>query len=43
MTRAERGAVTCEGSLVTDWRLGSLLPGGGSVPTPNTPTAGSGV
>jgi Glycosyl hydrolase family 3 C-terminal domain/Glycosyl hydrolase family 3 N terminal domain len=39
MTQAERGAVTDDPSLVTTWRLGSLLSGGGSVPTPNTPEA----
>jgi beta-glucosidase len=39
MPQAERGAITCDPSLVTALRLGSLLPRGGSVPTPNTPTA----
>jgi hypothetical protein len=39
MTQAERGAVTNDASLVTTWRLGSVLSGGGSVPTPNTPQA----
>lgn len=39
MTQAERGAVADDPSLVTTWRLGSVLSGGGSVPTPNTPTA----
>ncbi|TCO40199.1 beta-glucosidase [Kribbella antiqua] len=39
MTQAERGAVTNDATLVTTWRLGSVLSGGGSVPTPNTPTA----
>ena len=39
MTQAERGAVTDDPSLVTTWRLGSVLSGGGSVPTPNTPEA----
>jgi beta-glucosidase len=39
MTQAERGAVTGDLSLVATWRLGSLLSGGGSVPTPNTPEA----
>ena len=39
MTQAERGAVTGDPSLVTTWRLGSLLSGGGSAPTPNTPEA----
>jgi beta-glucosidase len=39
MTQAERGAVTGDPSLITTWRLGSLLSGGGSTPTPNTPEA----
>jgi beta-glucosidase len=39
MTQAERGAVSADPSLVTTWRLGSLLSGGGSTPTPNTPEA----
>jgi beta-glucosidase len=39
MTQAERGAVTDDPTLVTTWRLGSVLSGGGSVPTPNTPEA----
>jgi beta-glucosidase len=39
MTQAERGAVTADPSLVATWRLGSVLSGGGSVPTPNTPEA----
>jgi beta-glucosidase len=39
MTQAERGAVTNDPSLITTWRLGSVLSGGGSVPTPNTPQA----
>jgi beta-glucosidase len=43
MTQAERGAVTCDPLLVTAWRLGSLLSGGGSVPGPNTPTVGRGL
>jgi beta-glucosidase len=38
MTQAERGAVG-DGSDVGTYRLGSLLSGGGSVPTPNTPEA----
>src|SRR2546430_9250339 len=37
MTQAERSAVT--GSDLTTFRIGSLLSGGGSAPTPNTPTA----
>src|SRR5215211_4384849 len=39
MTQAERAAVSDDPTLVTTWRLGSLLSGGGSVPTPNTPEA----
>ncbi|ONI77421.1 beta-glucosidase [Kribbella sp. ALI-6-A] len=39
MTQAERAAVTDNPSLITSLRLGSLLSGGGSVPTPNTPQA----
>jgi beta-glucosidase len=39
MTQAERGAVTGDPSLVTTWKLGSVLSGGGSTPTPNTPEA----
>ena len=39
MTQAERGAVSGGPSLVATWRLGSLLSGGGSTPTPNTPEA----
>jgi beta-glucosidase len=39
MTQAERGAVSGDPSLVTTWRLGSVLSGGGSTPTPNTPAA----
>jgi beta-glucosidase len=39
MTQAERASVTDNDSLVTTWKLGSLLSGGGSVPTPNTPEA----
>lgn len=38
MTQAERGAVG-EGADVTAYGLGSLLSGGGSTPTPNTPAA----
>jgi beta-glucosidase len=38
MTQAERAAVG-NGSDIATYRLGSLLSGGGSVPTPNTPTA----
>jgi beta-glucosidase len=39
MTQAEQGAVTADPSLVTTWRLGSLLSGANSPPTPNTPEA----
>ncbi|GGL00282.1 beta-glucosidase [Mangrovihabitans endophyticus] len=39
MTQAERGAVAGDPSLIAQWRLGSVLSGGGSVPTPNTPRA----
>jgi beta-glucosidase len=39
MTQAERQAVTDDPSRVTDWNLGSVLSGGGSTPTPNTPEA----
>jgi beta-glucosidase len=39
MTQAERGAVSGDPSLVTTWKLGSVLSGGGSTPTPNTPEA----
>lgn len=38
MTQAERGAVG-EGADVAAYGLGSLLSGGGSTPTPNTPAA----
>jgi beta-glucosidase len=39
MTQAERAAVTDDPSLVASDLLGSLLSGGGSTPTPNTPEA----
>jgi beta-glucosidase len=39
MTQAERGAVSGDPSLVATWKLGSVLSGGGSTPTPNTPEA----
>ena len=39
MTQAERAAVTDNPAQITDLALGSLLSGGGSVPTPNTPEA----
>ncbi|MFJ3308082.1 glycoside hydrolase family 3 protein [Streptomyces sp. NPDC086549] len=38
MTQAERGAIGTGGDLTT-YGLGSLLSGGGSTPTPNTPEA----
>jgi beta-glucosidase len=38
MTQAERGAVGNGGDIMT-YRLGSLLSGGGSVPSPNTPVS----
>ncbi len=37
MTQAERGAVAGDASLIKVWGLGSVLSGGGSVPTPNSP------
>ncbi|QIQ02496.1 glycoside hydrolase family 3 protein [Streptomyces liangshanensis] len=40
MTQAERNALTAQGDIAT-YDLGSLLSGGGSVPTPNTPAAWS--
>jgi beta-glucosidase len=39
MTQAERAVVTSDPSLVASLRLGSVLSGGGSAPTPNTPDA----
>jgi beta-glucosidase len=39
MTQAERGAVADDPSPITNLALGSILSGGGSVPTPNTPQA----
>ncbi|MFC3987241.1 glycoside hydrolase family 3 N-terminal domain-containing protein [Actinoplanes siamensis] len=39
MTQAERAAVTDDTAKVAAWRLGSVLSGGGSVPSPNTPAA----
>src|SRR4051794_22747266 len=39
MTQAERGHFATDTSGITTNNLGSLLSGGGSVPTPNTPTA----
>ncbi|MBA5223261.1 glycoside hydrolase family 3 protein [Streptomyces griseoaurantiacus] len=38
MTQAERGAMTAPGDIAS-YALGSLLSGGGSTPTPNTPAA----
>src|SRR5919108_2622818 len=37
MTQAERGSITNDD--ITRYRLGSVLSGGGSKPTPHTPTA----
>ncbi|WP_433291572.1 glycoside hydrolase family 3 protein [Actinoplanes sp. CA-030573] len=37
MTQAERGAIAPDPSQITTLRLGSILSGGGSVPTPNDP------
>src|SRR5438309_6196735 len=39
MTQAERASVDSDTSKITTDNLGSLLSGGGSVPTPNTATA----
>jgi beta-glucosidase len=39
MTLADRAAVAGEPALVAELRLGSVLSGGGSTPTPNTPEA----
>ncbi|MFF3375088.1 glycoside hydrolase family 3 protein [Streptomyces sp. NPDC002680] len=39
MTQAERGSVENDKTQITSLALGSLLSGGGSVPTPNTPEA----
>ncbi len=39
MTQAERGAVFDSPGRITDWRLGSLLSGGGSTPPVNRPEA----
>ena len=39
MTQAERAAVTDDPTQISALALGSLLSGGGSVPTPNTPQA----
>ena len=37
MTQAERGAVFDDPSLIAQWKLGSVLSGGGSTPPNNTP------
>jgi beta-glucosidase len=37
MTQAERGAVFDDPALIADWKLGSVLSGGGSTPPDNTP------
>ena len=39
MTQTERGKVYDDASLITTWKLGSILSGGGSTPTENTPVA----
>jgi beta-glucosidase len=39
MTQAERASIDSDTSKITTDNLGSVLSGGGSVPTPNTPTA----
>ena len=39
MTQAERASVDSDTSKITTDNLGSVLSGGGSVPTPNSPTA----
>jgi beta-glucosidase len=39
MTQAERAAVATDATPITTLGLGSILSGGGSVPTPNTPQA----
>jgi beta-glucosidase len=39
MTQAERANVDADTSKITSDNLGSILSGGGSVPTPNTPAA----
>ena len=39
MTQAERGAVADDPTLIAELGLGSVLSGGGSTPTPNTPAA----
>jgi beta-glucosidase len=39
MTQTERSKVGDDPTPITTWHLGSILSGGGSTPTPNTPTA----
>jgi beta-glucosidase len=39
MTQAERASVDADTTKITNDHLGSVLSGGGSVPTPNTPSA----
>jgi beta-glucosidase len=39
MTQTERGSVYDDPTPITTWMVGSVLSGGGSVPTPNTPEA----
>ena len=39
MTQAERGGIDSDTSRITSNNLGSVLSGGGSVPTPNEPSA----
>ena len=39
MTQAERASIDADTTKITTDNLGSVLSGGGSVPTPNTPTA----
>jgi beta-glucosidase len=39
MTQAERASIDSDTSRITSLNLGSVLSGGGSVPTPNTPEA----
>ncbi len=43
MTQAERGAVAPDPTVIATWNLGSVLSGGGSTPTPNTPAAWVGM
>jgi len=39
MTQTERGKVYDDATPITTWNLGSILSGGGSTPTQNTPVA----